>query len=48
MDTFDYDSLKYTDEYYDILGLPYPDGREPGSGGFEFSEVTFGIYKTEE
>ncbi|MBR6800345.1 MAG: hypothetical protein IKM61_01150 [Eubacteriaceae bacterium] len=45
---FDDSKIKYTDEYYDILGIPYPDGRQVECQGAEFSEVTFEINITEE
>ncbi len=41
---FDYGKIRFTDEYYDTLGLPYPGGGEP-ENGFEFEEVIFAFYK---
>ncbi len=45
---FCYDNIKYTDEYYDTLGLPYPDGRNQAETGFGFSAVEFKFIKETE
>ncbi len=36
---FDPDSISYSNEYYDTLGLPRPDGTEVKEQGFDFAEV---------
>ncbi len=37
--TFDENTISYSNEYYDTLGLPRPDGTEPEEQGFALAEV---------
>ena len=36
---FTYDKIKFTNEYYDTLGLDRPDRTEPEDQGYEFNPV---------
>ncbi len=44
---FDRSKLRYTDAYYDTLGLARPDGTEPVHQGFDFPPVIFTFEKKE-
>ena len=37
--SFDGGKLRYTNEYYDTLGLPRPDGSEPPASEHEFATI---------
>lgn len=42
---FDDSKLRFTDEYYDVLGLENPNGTQPKEPLFEFPPVTFTFQK---
>lgn len=42
---FPYDQIPFSNEYYDMLGLPHPNGSEPAEPCFSFTPVEFRFEK---
>lgn len=43
----DLSGIRYSDEYYDMLGLERPDGTQPDAAGMEFEPVEFRFVREE-